>query len=154
MIAAPQRITEFRLPRGRLVFALLLVLIALATALVTLERRHPSAPSSVTTKPAATVTGSVVFEGGLAVEPQSGIHPVLRYARLVIVGVTTAGARITRHARADVAGHFSLNLPPGRYTVTALAFGPATRPLSTQPHTRVTVTPGHPVAIRITGHVH
>jgi hypothetical protein len=153
MIAAPQRITEFRLPSGRLVFALLLVLIALVAALVTLEKRQQSAPSSVTTRAAATVTGAVVIDGGFVPEGRSDFHPA-RSVRLVIVGVTAAGARITRHLRTDVAGHFSLNLEPGGYTVTALAFGPATRPLSTQPHTRVTVTPGHPVAIRITGHVH
>jgi hypothetical protein len=152
MIATPQRITEFRLPGRRLVLALLFVALTLVAALVTLEQRHP-APSPVTTRPAPTVTGSVVIEGGLAVDPQSGTHP-MPSVRLVIVGTTAAGARITRHLRTDAAGHFSLNLPAGRYTVTAIAFGPATRPLSTQPHTRVTVTAGHPVAIRIAGHVH
>ena len=155
MIAAAQRITEFRLPGRRFVLALVLAVITLATALVAFEQRHASAPSLVSIKPAPSVTGTVVIEGGPAVlAGQSDFHPV-RSARLVIVGVTAAGARITRHVRADVAGHFSLALPPGVYTVTAVIFGAPSdrRPLSSQPHTNVVVRRGHPVSIRLTGHV-
>jgi hypothetical protein len=67
---------------------------------------------------------------------------------LLFVALTLVAALVTLEQRHPAPS--SVTTRPA----AALAFGPATRPLSTQPHTRVTVTAGHPVAIRITGHVH
>jgi hypothetical protein len=153
MITAAQRVTAFRWPGRRSVVALLLVVATTAVALIAWEQRQQSQPSAVAPKPAPSVTGSVVIEGGPPVlQGQSDIHPV-RSARLVIVGVTMAGARITRHVRADGSGHFALSLPPGVYTITARIFGPANKPLNMQPHERVVVRRGQPVHVRIKGSV-
>jgi hypothetical protein len=102
------------------------------------------------------VIGVVQVEGGPFVIDGSGSvsnsHP-LRHAKLVVTGTTAGGAALHRQFRADALGRFKLNLPAGQYTVTAIAYGPPTRPLSSQPHAKVTVTTGRPVRIRITGHV-
>ena len=129
------------------------VAVVLLTIIAWSQRAQTVSPSSGGVA-APAVTGVVQIEGGPPTVAGNGsdFRP-LRHATLVVNGTTAAGAPLVRRSRADAQGHFTLSLPAGRYTVTALAYGPATRPLSTQPHARVTVTPGHPVSIRLTGHV-
>jgi len=106
-------------------------------------------------QPNGVVSGTVEIEGGPAVLSSTGgtdIHP-LRHAQLIITGTTSQGDNLHRTLRTDAQGNFDAILPPGHYTVTALAYGPATRPLSTQPHSRVVVTPASFLSVRLTGHV-
>jgi hypothetical protein len=106
-------------------------------------------------KPNGVLSGSVVIEGGPPVTSSTGgtdIHP-LRHARLIIKGTTARGVTLLRHLRADNEGDFTVILPPGRYTATALAYGPASRPLSSQPHSPITVASRSFLYVRLTGHV-
>jgi peptidoglycan/LPS O-acetylase OafA/YrhL len=131
-------------------FAAIFVLVL--AVLLWLGSRHTAAV--VAGGPAA-VSGVVVFEGG-PLTPDNAPHrkfrPV-RYAQLVVIGHTAAGLRIVRYLTADSHGRFAVNLAPGRYTVTALTYGPASRSLSTEPHRAVTVRKGRPLHLRFTGHL-
>jgi hypothetical protein len=120
-----------------------------ATALVAIlawAAFHHPATSPPATAAAAGVSGVVVIEGG----PLPGVRAV-RWAPLVVEGTTAAGPRLMRHRMTDGKGRFTLRLPPGRYTVTAVIFGGEA--LGSQPHSKVLVTRGQPVRVRITGYV-
>jgi hypothetical protein len=66
--------------------------------------------------------GDVVTEGGPPVlGGGSDIHPI-RWAPLLVTGLTAAGKRLVRRLAADRQGRFELALPPGRYTVTAVIY--------------------------------
>jgi hypothetical protein len=128
------------------VIALVLLAIPVWT---TTRSQSPSLPAKSAVARPAVVSGVVGID--LDVEGNgSGYHPQ-PYARIVVTGNPAAGTPVVRRFTADGLGRFKLALPPGRYTVTAIVVGPATTPLSWQPHTRVTVIRGHPVNIRLTG---
>jgi hypothetical protein len=140
--------------RSVAVAALVIVIVAVLAIFGWSEWRHTTGTPAVSTAPAA-VSGVVVYEGGPPPPPgsnQSDIHPVPS-APLVVKGTTAAGIRLLRHLSTDSHGRFTLNLPPGVYTVTAVIFGPASRSLATQPHAKVIVRRGHPVRIQIKGYV-
>lgn len=140
--------------RRSAILAGLMAALVLLTIIAWSQRAQTVRPSASGGLRAPAVTGVVRVEGGPPTVAGNGsdFYP-LRHATLVVNGATAAGATLVRRFRADAQGHFGVSLPAGRYTVTALAYGPETRPLSTQPHARVTVTTGHPVSIRLTGHV-
>jgi hypothetical protein len=154
MVASAHRASTVRLSGRRYWITAASLLAAIAVVLLAWERQQPGPSSVTTTRSAPTVTGAVVIKGGPTVmtASHSDTRPV-RSVRLRIVGVTTAGTRITRHTMTDGAGRFASSLPPGVFTITAVMFGPASRPLNMQPHQRVVVRRGHPVHVQITGYV-
>jgi hypothetical protein len=112
-----------------------------------------AAPSNAApTLKSGTVSGWVVIDGGAAIADNGGVVDLraVRAARLLITGRTVAGTRLVRRSTTGKDGRFRLRLPPGRYAVTAEIFPSA--PI--EPHRLVTVTAGHAVTVRITGHVH
>jgi hypothetical protein len=111
----------------------------------------PSSPGQSTPTAFSPVNGVVRVDGGAPHPDRSG-EPPLRDARIVITGTTASGVTLVRRLTADGEGRFAAKLPSGRYTVTALAYGPASRPLDTQPQAVVTVT-GRPVRLRLTSHL-
>ena len=69
-----------------------------------------------------TVSGLVVVEGGK--DPMFGgsdINP-MKYARVVVTGWDTSGAKVERHLTCDRHGRFRVRLSPGRYTFLAQIF--------------------------------
>jgi len=103
--------------------------------------------------PAPSVSGGVLISGGPTVPDGFGgsapeNRPV-QGARLVAVGTSAAGVHLVRRAVSGRLGRFSLRLPPGRYLVAAILFGPRGRSLTAEPHARVTFLPGRPVHIRL-----
>ena len=129
------------------------VIVALLAVMAWSQRPHGSPSVSASGRPA--VVGVVRIEGGPAVVNGSGGSDVrpLRNATVIVSGTTAGGAALHRQFRADAQGRFSVNLPAGHYTVTAIAFSNLLPSLSRQPHAKVNVTPGRPVKIRLTGHV-
>jgi hypothetical protein len=94
------------------------------------------------------MTGSVVVDGGNLLN--SGPRPA-ELAPIEVTGKTAGGQAFYRNLSTDKQGRFTLSLPPGRYLVRALLFSGLTT--ARQPHEIVTVKPGKPVHVRITGHV-
>jgi hypothetical protein len=107
------------------------LVVALVTILGWSESRHTATAPTVN---AVAVAGRVLLEGGPV--GSYGVHPVA--APLVVTGTTTAGAHVLRRLTSDRAGRFTLNLPPGAYTITAVIG-------SDEPHAKIAVRPGHPV---------
>ena len=104
--------------------------------------------TGATATPAAGhVFGVVVGEGGPP--PVSGAHNQIPVSnpRIVVTGRTASGQPFNRGFQADATGHFRLQLPAGRYRLTVPVSADASPAL--QPHTLVTVRPGHPAAARI-----
>ena len=149
--ASTPTIAALRTPTGgRLVLAVVVAATALGVGWFALRWTAGTPPASTR---ATTVSGLVVIEGGPPPPPGSTAADGARpdpHARIVVTGTTDAGGQVVRRSTADAYGRFALHLPPGAYTLAAVVDGGA--PLGDQPHTRITVTRGHPVRARITIH--
>jgi hypothetical protein len=134
--------------RRHRVAAVVLAAAGLAAAIGWAEWPHGAMSPAAHAGPTA-VSGAVFLEGGpMTVSGQvAGARP-LPSARLVVIGTTSAGARLLRHLQANAHGRFALRLPAGLYTVTALIVHNA--PLDQQPSRQITVRAGHPVHVRVT----
>jgi hypothetical protein len=153
-VIEPGAVARFGLTRRRLAMCSCGVVIAGSLAVLAWSQRPDASPSPPAASPAS-VIGVVQIEGGPSFIDGSGSvsrsHP-LRNAKVIVTGITAGGDALHRQFRADAFGRFKLSLPPGQYTVAAIAYG-TPRPLSSQPHAKVTVTPGRPVRIRLIGHM-
>jgi hypothetical protein len=112
-----------------------------------------SAPTTLPApaEPAPSITGVSRVEGGaLRIPGRSTFRP--HSVTIIVAGTTAAGIDLAQVVHTDAHGRFRIDVPPGRYTVTALNYGPST-PISRQPHRIATVTPGRPVSVRITAYV-
>ena len=110
----------------------------------------PGAPRVASPAASAIVTGDVAVEGGATQLSGSDIQPI-RSAPMLVTGFTTPGRRVARRFTADRRGHFTLKLPPGRYTVTAVLYQ-GSIPLGQEPHTTVHVRAGQQPHIQILQH--
>ncbi|MGN6377896.1 MAG: hypothetical protein ACTHNU_02995 [Gaiellales bacterium] len=94
------------------------------------------------------IVGIARIKGGPPVDlPYAEFHP-LPHAPLVVTGTTSAGASLERHLTTDGRGRFECDVPPGRYTVIALAYN---GPQAMQPRAVVQVTGGSSTVVRLTG---
>jgi hypothetical protein len=117
--------------------------VAIALVIVVWSHGWPelgAAPAPPIARPS--LTGVVGVEGGPTSSKHPGFHPLARVP-IRIAGTTAGGEHRTRQLTADHNGRFRLNLPPGRYHLTAIFPG-------WRGHAQVTVKPGHPVQIRLT----
>ena len=149
----------FRVSRRVCVLAGCVLAVALLLALLAVETRLGSTRSSSATgtRPVA-VEGRVFINGGqVPARLETRFGRPDGSAQLVVQGFTTAGRRLTRRLTADQSGRFTLQLPPGHYTVFALVFGVSylTQGLASQPHARVTVARDRrvPPVVRIIANV-
>ena len=136
------------LRQRRLIAAPVIAAVVLVAIFGWSESRYGTGPPAASTVPTS-VSGVVLIEGGpvqWAVIPRAFAR--CDRPRLVVTGTTSAGARLVRHLTANTDGRFTLTVPAGTYTVTALIIRNAR--MTERPSQKITVRGGHPVRVRIT----
>ncbi len=96
------------------------------------------------------ITGEALVEGGplnVVGSNRLDLH-AMRSVPVLVTGITGQGQRVVRRFSADRQGRFTLTLPPGRYTFTAVLYQGGI-PLTQEPHTTVHIRPGQQPRIRI-----